>query len=503
MLDFSRKTQKNPSVLLPNSERTAENPTPALTDHMKRLTSQDLEYSERVTDSRTQKSFHITTFGCQMNQHDSDALEGLLLHAGFQQAEGPESADIILFNTCCVRDHAESRLYSRLSQMRSLKKEKPELILGVGGCVAQKEKGNLAERFPHVDIIFGTNAVHEILSFIERADRGERPVLSVPEDGPAVRSDEHLRPTDRRLHAWVSIMRGCDNYCSYCIVPYVRGPQRSKQPEEVLDEVTRLVQHGVKEITLLGQNVNAYGQDLDGRVGFAGLLARIDAVEGLLRIRFTTSHPKDISADLMHAIHDLPSVCEHLHLPVQSGSTRILRLMNRRYTAEEYLQKVARLYETVPGISLTTDVIIGFPGETEEDFEATRSLLQQAQFDGAYIFKFSQRQGTSAGRLADHVSKDIIRRRHQTLLNFQKEISRERLGRLAQSIQLVLPEHADPKRPGHLIGRTRGHRTAAFPGSQDFVGTEIPIRVTRLEGWTLIGKQLNTEEESSSFVSRN
>ncbi len=439
----------------------------------------------------SQKYFYITTFGCQMNMHDSEAAEGLLLRAGYRMAPKPESADIVLFNTCCVRDHAEQRLYSRLYQLKALKERNPHLLVGVGGCVAQKEKERLAEKFPHVDIVFGTNTIHEIVSLVQRAEQGERPLISAPEDGPALRSMENPS-VSQRLHAWVSIMRGCDNYCTYCIVPYVRGPQRSKHPEDIVEEVEDLVQSGIKEITLLGQNVNAFGKDLGGDASFASLLRAIDRIPNLLRIRFTTSHPKDISEELMLAIRDVPSVCEHLHLPVQSGSARILRQMNRNYTAEEYLAKVEKLRQYVPEISLTTDVIVGFPGETEEDFQATRSLLEQVRFDGAYIFKFSPREGTAAAEMNGRVSRDVIKRRHRELLDFQKDISSDSLKQLLDSTQLVLPEKADPKREGHLLGRTRGHRTASFAAPQDFVGSEVAVRISRIAGWTLFGQLMDT-----------
>ncbi|RJP22228.1 MAG: tRNA (N6-isopentenyl adenosine(37)-C2)-methylthiotransferase MiaB [Candidatus Abyssobacteria bacterium SURF_5] len=443
-----------------------------------------------VSEIMRPKSFHIITFGCQMNQHDSEAIEGALLNAGYVPAGAVDSADIILFNTCCVRDHAEQRLYSRISQLQHLKGQRPGLILGIGGCVAQKEKESLPQKFPQIDLVFGTNAVYDIVSLIERAAHGEKPVVSTPEDGPALRADAYSAHVPGRYHAWVSVMRGCDNYCSYCIVPYVRGAQRSKHPEEVVEEVERLVQRGVKEVTLLGQNVNSYGQDLGCETTFSKLLQRLDQIEGLLRIRFTTSHPKDISADLMRAFRELPTVCEHLHLPVQSGSSRILRLMNRGYTAQRYLETAAKLREYVPDIALTTDVIVGFPGETDDDFEATRALLDEIRFDGAYIFKYSPRQGTAAALMEGAIAREIVKRRHHVLLDLQKRISQERLAQLLGTQQTVLPEQPDKKRAGHLMGKTRGHRTASFfaPPSLDLFGKEISVRVFRIDGWTLIGE---------------
>jgi len=437
------------------------------------------------------KSVHIITFGCQMNQHDSGVVSGLLEKAGYGMAPSPETADVILFNTCCVRDHAEQRLYSRISQLKGLKKKKPNLLLGIGGCVAQKEKAALTERFPHVDIVFGTNAINDIVPLLKKAEQGQRPVIAVPEDGPAPRSHAAVSRDRPSIHAWVSIMRGCDNHCSYCIVPLVRGPQRSKSPEEVVEEVTALAEQGIVEVTLLGQNVNSYGCDLETHVTFAHLLDMLNEIPGLARIRFTTSHPKDISEELMHAMGRLPKVCEHLHLPVQSGSSRILKRMNRRYSSEGYLEKVAHLREIVPTVSLTTDVIVGFPGETDEDFEQTRSLLGQVEFDGAYIFKFSPRSGTPGSRLDDKLDQKLIVQRHRTLLEFQKQISLQRLKKLVGTTQSILPDRIDVKRPGNVLGRTRGHRVATLPGTDELLGNEIDTQISHLSGWTLIGEEAN------------
>ena len=443
------------------------------------------------------KLAHIVTFGCQMNRHDSEIVRGLLEKAGYGTAETPEAADVILFHTCCVRENAEQRLYSRISQLKRLKADRPDLILGVGGCVAQKEKAALAERFPHVDIIFGPNAINDIAALVERAEGGERPVVATPEEGPEPRSDLAIEPDGRRMSAWVSIMRGCDNYCSYCIVPYVRGPQRSKPPREIFAEVSELARQGVVEVTLLGQNVNSYGQDLDADTSFSRLLEALDGIDGLLRIRFTTSHPKDLSLELMQSIRDLGRVCEHIHLPAQSGSSRNLKSMNRGYTSEEYIAKVDKLRELVPEISVTTDLIVGFPGETEDDFEQTRLLLERAQFDGAYIFKYSPRSGTSAAALGGGLDRETIVHRHRILLERQKEISLKRLGGLVGSIQSVLPDGADRKREGHLLGRTRGHRVASLRVPADLIGRECDAHITKLDGWTLTGEVLTRAEAAA------
>ncbi|GAB4330097.1 MAG: tRNA (N6-isopentenyl adenosine(37)-C2)-methylthiotransferase MiaB [Candidatus Abyssubacteria bacterium] len=439
-----------------------------------------------ITSKTAGKCVHITTYGCQMNQHDTDTLLGLLEKAGYTVSENLEEADVVLFNTCCVREHAERRLYGRVSQLKGLKLKRPDLIIGIGGCVAQKEGERLTKRFPHVDLVFGTNAVTEISHLLRRAEDGERPVVVTPEDGKSPRSD--LVFGRARLHAWVSVMRGCNNYCSYCVVPYVRGPQRSKSPEEVEAQVRSLANRGVIEVTLLGQNVNSYGQDLGAGVTFAQLLERLAPIPGIRRLRFTTSHPKDISVELMEAIGRIPKVCEHIHLPVQSGSTRILELMNRRYTSDDYLRIVDRLRNLVPHISLTTDIIVGFPGETEEDFEDTCELVKRVQFDGAYVFKYSSRPGTAAARLSGALDDATISKRHRELLELQKRISQGRLKDLVNTVQSVLLEQPDLKRNSHLLGRTRGHRVASVHADNGFIGQEVDVLITGLEGWTLIGE---------------
>jgi tRNA-2-methylthio-N6-dimethylallyladenosine synthase len=444
-----------------------------------------------MTQEKKTKLAHIVTFGCQMNRHDSEIVGGLLEKAGYGSAATPETADVILFHTCCVRENAEQRLYSRISQLKGLKAERPDVILGIGGCVAQNEKAALTERFPHVDIVFGTNAINDIVSLVHRAESGELPVIETPDDGPDPRSDLALNRDESRIHAWVSIMRGCDNYCSYCIVPYVRGPQRSKPPEDIIEEAQALARRGVVEITLLGQNVNSYAQDLDTGATFPRLLESLDDIPDLLRIRFTTSHPKDLSPDLMRAIRDLPKVCEHIHLPVQAGSSRILELMKRGYTSGEYIAKIEKLRELVPDINLTTDVIVGFPGETEEDFEQTRLLFERVRFDGAYIFKYSPRSGTAAAVYEDRVDPATIANRHRVLLDLQKDISLSKLKTVIGKTQFALPESIDKKRPGNLLGRTRGHRMASLKALPDLIGSECEIHISRLDGWTLIGETQN------------
>ncbi len=430
-----------------------------------------------------------------MNQHDSELIGGLLKRSGFQITQSIESADVIIFNTCCVRESAEQRLYGRISQMKRLKSTKPDVLLAIGGCVAQKEKAALIERFPHVDIVFGTHALADIPSLLETARQNRIPVVATPENGPEPRSHIASVSDGKQIHAWVSIMRGCDNNCSYCVVPSVRGSQRSKPPQEVLDEARRLAERGVVEITLLGQNVNSYGQDLFPKTTFVNLLHSLNETAGISRIRFTTSHPKDLSNELMYALRDLNKVCEHLHLPVQSGSSRILSLMNRGYSAEDYRTKVETLRILVPDIGLTTDVIVGFPGETEEDFRHTHFLLSDVQFDGAYVFKYSTRPGTAAAKLDGNLEQKTIIRRHRTLLDLQKRISLSKLKDLVNTTQSVLPEGYDSKRAGFMMGRTRAHRVVSFPGNGELIGTEINVRIANIDGWTLIGERLRPQTE--------
>ena len=411
----------------------------------------------------------------------------MLADRGYVSVEQEEDADVILFNTCCVREHAEQRVYSRMEQLAKLKMQRPELVLGIGGCMAEKEGRSIFDRLPHVDLVFGTGALYDLPELLERAIAQGGPVMSVGGQVRPMRSQAEFGLRATGVRAWVSIAEGCDNRCAYCVVPMVRGPERSKPPQLILDEVNRAVGDGYVEIFLLGQNVNSYGHDLAGAPDFPGLLELVNEVSGVKRVRFTTSHPKDLSLQLVEALRDLRRVCEHLHLPLQSGSTRILDLMNRGYTRDDYLHKIEALRAAVPGVGLTTDVIVGFPGETEKEFEETRSALEEVRFDAAYIFKFSPRPGTPAETLPGRVPGEVIMHRHRALLDMQKEISREKAHELVGTRQQVLVEGRSPKQPEYAAGRTRNYRAARIQSDDIEVGDEIQVTITEARGWTLYG----------------
>jgi len=411
----------------------------------------------------------------------------MLADGGFVAVQREEDADLVLFNTCCVREHAEERVYNRMQQLAKLKIQRPALILAVGGCMAQKEGTNILDRLPHVDLVFGTGALYEVPELVNRVITHGGPVVSVDAGVRPMRSQAEFDMRESAIRAWVSIAEGCDNRCAYCVVPMVRGAERSKPPGLILDEVSRASEKGHAEIFLLGQNVNSYGHDLAGAPDFPGLLELVNDVPGVKRIRFTTSHPKDMSTRLVEALRDLPRVCEHLHLPLQSGSSRILNVMNRGYSREDYLRKIERLRSAVPNIGLTTDIIVGFPGETDEDFEQTRSALAEIRFDTAYIFKFSPRPGTPAETLRAGMPENVIVHRHKTLLDMQKEISREKARQLVGTQQKVLVAARCEKALGYVIGRTRGYRVVRVRSDEAQVGDEVETVVTEARGWTLYG----------------
>lgn len=431
--------------------------------------------------------YHLTTLGCQMNEHDSEKIAGMLQTAGYQRTDDAQEADLILINTCCVRENPERKVYGRLGDLKSVKRERPGLIIGVCGCMVQEsaEREKIAESYPQVDLVFGTHNLHKLPEYLQRVWRGER-VIEVWED-----SDELAEglPVEREsgLHAWVNITYGCDNYCSYCIVPYVRGHCRSRQPESIVEEISQLAAQGVKEVTLLGQNVNSYGLDLEREVDFADLLVAVNSVDGLERIRFTTSHPKDVSDKLVKVLATVPKVCEHLHLPLQAGSTKVLKAMNRGYTADEYLDLVRRIREAIPEISLTTDLIVGFPGETDEDFEETLRVVREVGFDGAFTFVYSKRKGTPAAALEEQVPDEVKKDRIYRLIEMQQSISRERNERMRGAVVEVLVEGPSKTNPEMLSGRTRTNKLVHFAGDEKLVGELVQVRIEDISTWTLHG----------------
>lgn len=438
------------------------------------------------------KALYIETYGCQMNRLDSEILSGALLAAGYAVVKEPEVAEVILVNTCSVREHAEQRVLGRLAQFHRLKRDRPDLILGVVGCMAQRMGAHLADEVPDVDVIAGPDAYRRLPEMLEelrenpRARRGPRLDLTLDSS----ENYEGIAPYRAEgPRAWIAINRGCDNFCSYCIVPYTRGRMRSRSCQEVLSEARSLPGGEVKEVTLLGQNVNAYRH---GDVSFADLLHLLDRETELARIRFVTSHPKDLTEEVLEAIAMCPSVCEHIHLPVQSGSTRILRAMRRGYTSEQYLRLVDRARRIVPGVSLTTDVIAGFPGETEEDFRETVDLMEQVAFDYAFTYRYSPRQGTRAAELSDDMPPDEKARRLNALIERQQRITKRRNLEMIGSVQEVLVERVSRKDPDQLLTRTRTDKPVVIdnPDGRHRIGDIVSVRVTGVNGITPIGTMI-------------
>ena len=397
------------------------------------------------------------TFGCQMNKLDSELMLGLLEEAGYESCAEADAADLILFNTCSVRKHAEDRVYSRLGALKRLKESRPDLVIGVLGCMAQKEREKLFDAAPHIDLVCGTHEFARLPQLVEAVRDGHVRQLAVDETGELGPLFVLRRPRPNACQAFVSVMRGCDNFCSYCVVPFVRGREASRPADEIVDEVKRLVDAGVVEVTLLGQNVSSYGKDLKD-MNLAKLLHRVSAVEGLGRLRFITSHPAQMSVDVLKAMRDLPNVMEYLHMPAQSGSTTVLERMNRGYTREQYTDLVEKAHQVVPGIAVASDFIVGFPGETEDDFNESVTLIERCRFSGSFIFKYSPRPGTKAAEFEDDVPMDVKRRRNQELLAVQERISTEENAKFVGRTVEVLVEGPSKTNPNRLMGRARDHR---------------------------------------------
>lgn len=431
------------------------------------------------------KRYHIVTYGCQMNAHDSETIAGMLEQMGMTEAAAREDADFVLYNTCCVRENAERRALGNVGWLKELKKVKPELIVGVCGCMVQQDgmAQKLIKRYPFVDIAFGTHNLPELPGMFKKLlDSRERVVSVLDTDGMIA---EGL-PVKRAggLMAYVTIMYGCDNFCSYCIVPYVRGRERSRLPEDILREVEQLKTEGVKEIMLLGQNVNSYA---GGGIDFAELLRRVDDI-GIERVRFMTSHPKDLSDRLIDVMANSKHICHQLHLPVQHGSNRVLSAMNRCYTREHYLGVVKRLRDAMPDIGLTTDLIVGFPGETEDDFNQTIDLVRQVRYDSAYTFIYSPRQGTVAAEMPNQVDEETAKRRIHELIAVQEQITAETYAAQVGHVENVLCEGVSARSERQITGRTQRGITVNFDGSADMVGSVVPVMITGAGHNTLKGK---------------
>jgi tRNA-2-methylthio-N6-dimethylallyladenosine synthase len=429
-------------------------------------------------------AYHVTTFGCQMNAHDSERIKGMLERLGYVEAPERAQADLILFNTCSIREKADERFLAHLAEARAVKRRSPAVVIGVGGCWAQSVKDEVFQRFPFVDVAFGPGQVHKLAEFLTSdsiSAQGFFEFEGFTGELPAKRMREH--------HAWVQISVGCNCVCSYCIVPSTRGREVSRDSGAVVAEVEQLAADGVREVTLLGQNVNSYGRDLppERRISFAELLARIDGIDGIARIRYTSPHPKDMREDVIRAHAELGSLCEHIHLPLQSGSTAVLKRMRRTYSRERYLERVALIREHVPDCAITTDIIVGFPGETEEDFEQTLEVTEQVGYDGAFTFIYSPRRGTEAALLTDQIPHETSVARMQRLVDVIQRRATERAQRFVGRELDVLVEGSSRTDPGRLRGRSRHNKVVNFTGLAE-PGELVLVNVTDATSQTLAGE---------------
>jgi tRNA-2-methylthio-N6-dimethylallyladenosine synthase len=430
------------------------------------------------------RTYHLTTFGCQMNEHDSERMAGMLDQLGYRRVDSREQADVILFNTCSIRESADNRFIGHLGEAKRLKKENPDRVVGVGGCWSQSLKDEVFERFPFVDVAFGPGQIPKLAEYLLSdslsAQMGYFDFESVSGALPMRR--------EREFQAWMQISQGCNCVCSYCIVPSTRGREVSRPAAALVAEAERLTSDGVKEITLLGQNVNSYGRDLRPRVPFSELLAMLDAVDGIGRIRYTSPHPKDMREDVIHAHAELPSLCEHIHLPLQSGSSTILKRMRRTYNQQRYLDRVALIREHVPDCAITTDIIVGFPGETEADFQQTLDVVEQVRYDSAFTFVYSPRRGTDAAELEDQVPHPVKRERMERLVDAVQRIATERAQRFVGREMDVLVEGASRTDPDKLRGRTRHNKTVNFSGVAQ-PGEFARVEITSATSTTLAGEE--------------
>ncbi len=435
--------------------------------------------------------FFLKTYGCQMNKLDSEAIAGALSELGYEMTVSEKEADIILLNTCSVRDLAEKKALGKLGLLKKLKKKKGNLLIGLAGCLAQHKGEEILKKNPHLDFVVGTREIDRIPELIAEAVERKKRISALSSCREIKEPSSYLRADN--IKAFVYVMRGCENYCSYCIVPYVRGPEKSRPSKDIVSEIKSLADSGYKEVCLLGQNVNSYGRGLKEGIDFSGLLEKINSIEGIYRIRFVTSHPKDISEKLIDSIADLDKVCESIHFPLQSGSDKILKLMNRGYDLSDYIKIVDRLRGQVPDVSISTDIIVGFPGETEEDFNRTVKTFEEIRFDSSFIFKYSHRGGTAASRLEDDVPFDVKLERNKCLLSLQGEISQKKNDCLIGEKQEVLVEGPSRKNIKMYTGRTRQNKIAIFPGCDDIKGKLVSFIPERASPNVFYGKIENSK----------
>lgn len=432
-------------------------------------------------------TFCVNTFGCQMNARDSEKLIGILEQIGYVKKE-TEDADFVIYNTCTVRENANNKVYGRLGYLHSQKKKNPDMMIGLCGCMMQEpevvEKIRTSYRF--VDLVFGTHNIYKFAELIVAAFESKGMIVDIWKDTDKIVED---LPVERKyiFKSGVNIMFGCNNFCSYCIVPYVRGRERSRDPKDIIREIERLVADGVVEVMLLGQNVNSYGKNLEHPMTFAQLLEEVEKIDGLERIRFMTSHPKDLSDELIEVLGKSKKICKHLHLPLQSGSSRILKEMNRHYTKEQYLELVKKIRAAVPDIALTTDIIVGFPGETEEDFLETMEVVKEVQYDSAFTFIYSKRTGTPAATKEDQVSPEVVKDRFDRLLHVVQEIGSQKAGALQGTVQKVLIEEINAQDEHLVTGRLSNNSVVHVPGGADLIGKIVNVSLDECKGFYYLG----------------
>ena len=430
----------------------------------------------------------VNTFGCQMNARDSEKIIGILEEIGYTIIE-EEKADFVIYNTCTVRENANLKVYGRLGYLKKLKKQNPHMIIALCGCMMQEDAvvEKIKESYRFVDIIFGTHNIFKLAELMQARIESESMIIDIWKDTTEIVED---LPSERKykFKASVNIMYGCNNFCTYCIVPYVRGRERSRNPKDIIREIEALVADGVKEIMLLGQNVNSYGKNLEYPMTFAQLLMEVEKVEGLERVRFMTSHPKDLSDELIEVMRNSTKICNHLHLPVQSGSSRLLKIMNRHYTKEQYLQLVDKIKEAVPNISLTTDIIVGFPGETEEDFQETLDVVRKVRYESAYTFIYSKRSGTPAAKMEDQIPEDVIKDRFDRLLKEIQAISVELCGLDTGKIEKVLVEEVNTQDTELVTGRLSNNVLVHFKGSSELIGQIVHVKLSESKGFYYMGE---------------
>ncbi len=480
------------------------------------------QQENKNSSERSPRKVCIQTWGCQMNKYDSEKMVGILRKYNYSFTPDLNSADVVLLNTCSIREKAEQKVFSKLGRIKKYKVKNPNLVIGVGGCVGQISSETILKRAPYVDLVFGTLNIHRLPSLIDTASKGNAAVSEIFSEAERDLEDYPIS-RESSIQAWVSIMHGCNNYCSYCVVPYSRGREISRKCNDILNEIKVLSQKGYKEVTLLGQNVNSYGKGIDEGITFPDLLEKVHEIPGIERIRFVTSHPKDFSKELIRVIKNFDKVCEQIHLPAQSGSNKILSLMNRNYLLDDYLEKINSLKSSVPGVALSTDIIVGFPGETEQDFQATFDMITKIEFDSIFLFNFSPRPETVAAELPGKVNEKIKQKRFNTLLDLQKGITLNLNKRLEGKIVDILVEGKSKTNPDKLTGRTRANKIVNFIGrrgaasklkinasadnneilqknkgsqvsnaEEDYlIGRIVPVKITRSGLYSLDGQLIN------------